>query len=72
MNGQLVGKGLNDRQRWHERFFAAVQDYRLTRTLGMTAVGCRRCFDSSMLDVRNDASMSEAARRSAGFVLPGA
>jgi uncharacterized protein (TIGR02246 family) len=33
MNGQLVGKGLDDLRRWHERFFAAVQDYRLTKTL---------------------------------------
>ena len=33
MNGQLVGKGLDDLRRWHERFFAAVKDYRLTKTL---------------------------------------
>jgi uncharacterized protein (TIGR02246 family) len=33
MNGQVVGKGLDDLRRWHERFFAAVQDYRLTKAL---------------------------------------
>ena len=33
MNGQLVGKGLDELRRWHERFFAAVEVYRLTKTL---------------------------------------
>jgi uncharacterized protein (TIGR02246 family) len=33
MNGKLVGKGHDDLRRWHERFFGAVQDYRLTKTL---------------------------------------
>jgi uncharacterized protein (TIGR02246 family) len=33
MNGRLVGKGLDDVRRWHKRFFAAVRDYRLTKTL---------------------------------------
>ncbi|MGH8990373.1 MAG: nuclear transport factor 2 family protein [Acidimicrobiia bacterium] len=33
MNGKLVGKGIDDLRRWHERLFAAVKDYRLTKTL---------------------------------------
>jgi len=33
MNGQLVGKGTDDLRRWHERFFSAVEDYRLSKTL---------------------------------------
>jgi uncharacterized protein (TIGR02246 family) len=33
MNGKLVGTGIDDVRRWHERFFAAVKDYRLTKTL---------------------------------------
>lgn len=33
MNGQFVGKGLDDLRTWHERFFAGVKDYRLTKTL---------------------------------------
>ena len=33
MNGKLVGKGIDDLRRWHERLFAAVKDYRLTKSL---------------------------------------
>jgi nuclear transport factor 2 (NTF2) superfamily protein len=33
MNGKLVGKGIDDVRRWHEKLFAAVRDYRLTKTL---------------------------------------
>jgi uncharacterized protein (TIGR02246 family) len=32
-NGKLVGKGLDDVRRWHEKFFAAVKDYRLHKML---------------------------------------
>ncbi|HEV3364287.1 MAG TPA: nuclear transport factor 2 family protein [Acidimicrobiia bacterium] len=33
MNGKLVAKGTDELRRWHERLFAAVSEYRLTKTL---------------------------------------
>ena len=32
-NGKLVGKGIESVRRWHERFFAAVKDFRISKTL---------------------------------------
>lgn len=32
-NGKLVGKGIEDVRRWHEKLFAAVRDFRITKTL---------------------------------------
>jgi nuclear transport factor 2 (NTF2) superfamily protein len=32
-NGKLVGKGIEDVRRWHEKFLAAVRDFRISKTL---------------------------------------
>jgi len=37
MNGKLTAEGTDELRRWHEGFFAAVKDYRLTKTLRAAA-----------------------------------
>src|SRR5882672_973324 len=32
-NGKLIGKSIEDVRRWHERFFASVQDFRISKQL---------------------------------------
>ena len=32
-NGRLVGKGIDAVRHWHEKFFAAVKDHRIEKTL---------------------------------------
>ena len=51
-NGRLVGKSIEDVRLWHERFFAAVRDFRISKTL--------RVADGAVIGVEYATSFTSA------------
>jgi len=58
MNGRLTAEGTEELRRWHERFFSAVKDYRLTKTLRAASGNVVTVeFTETFRRVKDDTSM---------------